>query len=129
MGIWDGFDAFIGGLDGKIIAGDLYFVYDEDHKRKVKELVNRDSRYLYEIQKKCGIDPYNEDDYYGPDNDIRIVNIDHFAIRASLKNKADELKKIVYDAIDEVYANADSYEFSDDDDSDFDTWDFDDDEN
>lgn len=128
MGIWDEWDTFIGGLDGKIIAGDLYFVYDEDHKRKVKELVDRDQRYLYEIEKKCGIDP-NDESYYGPDTDIRIINIDHFAIKASLKNKADELKKIVYDAIDEVYANADSYDFSDDDDDpDFDTWDFDDDE-
>lgn len=88
--------------DGVVIAGDAFYNYDEDHKRKMRELTDLDTRYLYLVEKKCGIDPY-EDNYDGPDNDIRIVNVDHFAIRAELKDRAEEFREIVYNAIDEVY--------------------------
>lgn len=136
MGIWDELADFMNSMNGQEIGGDIIYVYDEEHKRKVAELIAIDPSYLYLIQKKCGIDPFDEDDYYGPDNDIRIVNVDHFAIRASLKNRAEEFRKIVYDAIDYVYDHKDEIDLedelgdygNDDYDTDFDTSDFEDDE-
>lgn len=108
MGIFDlpGFEDFIGGLDGKVISGDCFGTYDEDHKRKVKELVAKDSRFLSLIKKRCGMDPY-DDSYYGPDTDIRIINLDHFAIKGKLKDKLEEYRQKVYAAIDEIYAEQD----------------------
>jgi len=105
MGIWDGFGDFLNNFiqDGAVIAGDCFGIYDKDHANKVKELINIDQRYLYLIQKKCGLDPYNEDYYGDRSGTITIVNIDHFAIKASKKSQLEDCRKIVYTAIDEVY--------------------------
>ena len=107
MGIFDSpdFMSFMDTMmkDGAEIGGDFYYNYDEEHRRKMKEIINKDQRSYYKVQFRCGINPF-EDSYSGPDNDIRIVNIDHFAIKSSLKDKLEEFKKIVYDAIDAEYA-------------------------
>ena len=106
MGIFDDLDSFIGGLDGKIIGGDIFGAYDEEHKRKVKELLEKDQRYYYLIQKRCGID-LDDESYYGPDTDIRIVNIDHFAIKSELKDRLEEFRQMIYNVIDDVYEHQD----------------------
>ena len=105
MGIFDDFNDFLNNFigDGKIIGDDCFGVYDVDHAKKVRELVNQDSRYLYLIQKKCGLDPYNQDYYGDRSGTITIINTDHFAIKAEEKDKLEEYRKVVYDAIDDVY--------------------------
>lgn len=120
MRFFDDLDSFIGGLDGKIIGGDCFGAYDEKHKRKVKELLEKDNRYYYLIQIRCGIDP-DDESYYGPDTDIRIVNVDHFAIKGELKDKLEEFRQLVYNVIDEVY------EHQDDIDLDKEVWDYEED--
>jgi len=104
MGLFDlpGFEDFIGGLDGQIVAGDCIGVYDEEHKRKVKELMDKDERYFHLIQIRLGLDP-NDESYYGPDSDLRFINVDHFAIKGKLKNRLEEFRSLVYKVIDEVY--------------------------
>ncbi len=97
--------------DGREIDGDLFYNYDEDHKRKVQELVNEDAMYLYLIQKKCGLDPF-DDSYFGPDTDLKIVNVDHFAIKKEAKDKLDEIRAKIYSVIDDVYTNKDQADFS-----------------
>ena len=86
MGIFDGpdFEAFMGGLDGKIVNGDCIGVYDADHKRKLAE-----------------------DEYYGPDKNVRIINVDHFAIKGKLKDKLEEYRQKIYAVIDDLYAHKD----------------------
>lgn len=90
-------------VDGQEIAGDIFYWYDDDHKNKVRWLLELDARYFYYIQKRCGIDPEDES-YNGPDSDLRIVNVDHFAIKKSCKDRVEEFRKLVYDNIDYVYA-------------------------
>lgn len=108
MGLFDlpGFEDFIGGLDGQIIGSDCFGSYDEEHKRKVKELLDKDPRYYYLIQIRCGIDP-NDESYYGPDTDIRIVNVDHFAIKGKLKDRLEEFRQKIYQVIDDIYEHQD----------------------
>ena len=104
MGMMDDLQAIMGMFmkDGAEIDGGIYFNYDQEHLNKIQELIDEDTRYYYVIQKKCGLEPF-EDEYPDEDTEIHAVNEDHFAIGAKFKDKADELKKRVYDAIDEVY--------------------------
>lgn len=110
MGLFDlpGFEDFMDDYlkDGTNIGGDLFYQYDAAHKMKVRELLDKDRRYFYLIQKKCGID-LDDESFYGPDTDLRIVNVDHFAIKASAKDKLDEIRTLIYNVIDWVYANQD----------------------
>ena len=92
-------------MNGVNIGGDIAYSYDDEHAAKVAELVKEDSRYLYAIQIKCGIDPFSEEYYGHSDSDITIANVDYFAIRETAKSRIDELRKEVYDNIDWVYSN------------------------
>ena len=105
MDIYDFVKQMTRGMNGVNMGGDLMFSYDDEHRIKVEELIKENSRYLYAIQMKCGINPFSED-YYGEHNgDITIVNVDHFAIAAKAQQQAEELRQEVYDAIDWVYEN------------------------
>jgi len=92
--------------DGAIIGGDAIGLYDEEHKAKLKELVEKDTRYLYKIQEEVGIDPF-EDNYYGPDNDIKGITLDYFLIPENLVKDLPVLKQKVFAAIDKVYNEQD----------------------
>ena len=109
MGLFDlpGFEDFIGGLDGKIISGDIFGVYDADHKRKVMELINKDSGYFALIKRRCGISEADEDEYYGPIKNVRIINVDHFAIKADLADRLEEYRQKIYEVIDDIYEHQD----------------------
>jgi hypothetical protein len=109
MGLFDlpGFEDFIGGLDGKIVSGDCFGVYDADHKRKVMELIDKDPAYFDLIKRRCGISEADEDEYYGPAKNVRIINVDHFAIKADLADKLEEYRQKIYAVIDDVYAHQD----------------------
>ena len=109
MGIFDSpdFEKFMGGLDGKVINGDCFGVYDTEHKKKVLALINRDGGYFALLKRRCGISEADEDSYYGPDKNVRIINVDHFAIKAELKDKLEEYRQKIYAVIDEIYLNQD----------------------
>lgn len=109
MGLFDlpGFEEFMGGLDGKVVNGDCIGVYDADHKRKVAELININGGFYDLLKRRCSISEADEDEYYGPDKDVRIINVDHFAIKGKLKDKLDEYRKKIYAVIDDLYEHKD----------------------
>lgn len=87
--------------DGKV----MIFYYDDDHAAKMEEMATVDPKFYYEVDRRCGNNPYDDDEAkFGPDNDIKIININHFGIRSGLKPRVEELRKTVYDTIDAVYA-------------------------
>ena len=104
MGMMDDLKVLMGMFmkDGAEIDGGIYFNYDQEHLDKMQEIIDEDTRFYYVVQKKAGLEPF-EDNYSDEDTEIHAVNKDHFIIGANHKNRADELKKKVYDAIDEVY--------------------------
>jgi len=102
-----GFEDFIGGLEGQIIDGDCFGVFDADHKRKIMELIDIDSGYFELIKRRCGISEADGDEYYGPDKNVRLINIDHFAIKAELKDKLEEYRQKIYKIIDDIYEHQD----------------------
>ena len=112
MELFDFIKDFTNNLGGSTLGGDYFMNYDKEHADKMEELLDIDDRYVCLVEKEVGIDPY-EDDYDGPDNDIRIINNNHCAIKAELKGKANELLKKVYDAIDKVYAEKDTIDLDD----------------
>ena len=105
--------------DGIDAGGTLIYNYDDEHKKKLAELLDKDERYYYYIQILCDIDP-EDDRRYVPDSDLQIINVDHFGINAAAKDKADQIRTNVYDVIDRVYADQDNIDL------DYETWTIDD---